>query len=77
MKINLSILCIMLTGLSLVHSQANEKESLVEKMETIPSQTLVDGLVNRIPGARKITDRYGLQCPLSRRWYRRRHFHSP
>ena len=59
MKINLSILCIMLTGLSSVHSQANETESLVEKMETIPSQTLVDALVNRIPGARKITDRYG------------------
>ena len=59
MKKNLSILCIMLTGLSSVHSQANETKSLVEKMETIPSQTLVDALVNRIPSARKITDRYG------------------
>ena len=59
MKKNLSILCIMLTGLSSVHSQANETKSLVEKMETITSQTLVDALVNRIPSARKITDRYG------------------
>ncbi len=59
MKKNLSIVCIMLTGLSSVHSQANETKSLVEKMETIPSQTLVDALVNRIPSARKITDRYG------------------
>ena len=59
MKTNLTILAIMLTGLSSVHSQANEKESLIEKMEITPSQSLVDGLVNRIPGARKITDRYG------------------
>ena len=55
----LFIIGIIITGVSSVNSQTDEKESLIEKMRVIPSQTLVDGLVNRIPGARKITDRYG------------------
>tara|TARA_Y100000590_G_scaffold98620_1_gene112227 strand:+ start:755 stop:1228 length:474 start_codon:yes stop_codon:yes gene_type:complete len=55
----LFIIGIIITGVSSVNSQTDEKESLIEKMQVIPSQSLVDGLVNRIPGARKITDRYG------------------
>ena len=59
MRICLSILLIFLTGLAKVQSQANEKESVIKNNQIVSSQTLVDALANRIPGARKITDRYG------------------
>jgi len=59
MRIYLGILFIILTGLTSVHSQANEKESVIKNTDIIASQSLVDALKNRIPGARKITDRYG------------------
>ena len=59
MRICLSIFLIFLTGLAKVQSQANEKESVIKNNQIISSQTLVDALANRIPGARKITDRYG------------------
>ncbi len=59
MRICLSIFLIFLTGLAKVQSQANEKESVIKNNQIVSSQTLVDALANRIPGARKITDRYG------------------
>ena len=59
MRICLSILLIFLTGMSSVHSQTNEQESVIVNSDIIASQSLVDALSNRIPGARKITDRYG------------------
>ena len=59
MRICLSILLIFLTGLAKVQSQTNEKESVNKNNQIVSSQTLVDALANRIPGARKITDRYG------------------
>ena len=45
--------------MSSVHSQTNEQESVIVNSDIIASQSLVDALSNRIPGARKITDRYG------------------
>jgi len=59
MRICLSIFLIFLTGLAKVQSQTNEKESVIKNNQIVSSQTLVDALANRIPGARKITDRYG------------------
>ena len=59
MRICLSILLIFLTGLAKVQSQTNEQESVIVNSDIIASQSLVDFLSNRIPGARKITDRYG------------------
>ena len=59
MRICLSIFLIFLTGLAKVQSQANEKESVIKNNQIVSSQTLVDALANRIPGARKITDKYG------------------
>ena len=59
MRIYLSLLLILLIGISSVYSQADEKESVIENSDIIASQSLVDALQNRIPGARKITDRYG------------------
>ena len=59
MRIYLSIFLILLIGMSSVHSQTNEQESVIVNSEIIASQSLVDALSNRIPGARKITDRYG------------------
>ena len=59
MRIYLSIFLILLTGMSSVHSQTNEQESVIVNSDIIASQSLVDALSNRIPGARKITDRYG------------------
>jgi len=45
--------------MSSVYSQADKKESVIKNSDIIASQSLVDALQNRIPGARKITDRYG------------------
>ena len=59
MRICLSILLIFLTGLAKVQSQTNEKGSVIKNSKIVSSQTLVDALANRIPGARKITDKYG------------------
>ena len=59
MRIYLSIFLILLIGMSSVHSQTNEQESVIVNSDIIASQSLVDALQNRIPGARKITDRYG------------------
>ena len=59
MRICLSILLIFLTGLAKVQSQTNEKGSVIKNAKIVSSQTLVDALANRIPGARKITDKYG------------------
>ena len=59
MRICLSIFLIFLTGLAKVQSQTNEKGSVIKNAKIVSSQTLVDALANRIPGARKITDRYG------------------
>ena len=59
MRICLSILLIFLTVLAKVQSQPNEQESVIVNSDIIASQSLVDALSNRIPGARKITDRYG------------------
>ena len=59
MRIYLSIFLILLIGMSSVHSQTNEQESVIVNSDIIASQSLVDALSNRIPGARKITDRYG------------------
>jgi len=59
MRIYLSLLLILLIGMSSVYSQADEKESVIKNSDIISSQSLVDALQNRIPGARKITDRYG------------------
>ena len=59
MRICLIMLLILLIGMSSVHSQTNEQESVIENSVIIASQSLVDALSNRIPGARKITDRYG------------------
>jgi len=59
MRIYLSLLLILLIGMSSVYSQADEKESVIKNSDIIASQSLVDALQNRIPGARKITDRYG------------------
>ena len=59
MRICLIMLLILLIGMSSVHSQTNEQESVIENSVIIASQSLVDALKNRIPGARKITDRYG------------------
>ena len=59
MRICLSLLLILLIGMSSVYSQADEKESVIKNSDIIASQSLVDALQNRIPGARKITDRYG------------------
>jgi len=59
MRICLSILLIFLTVLAKVQSQTNEQESVIVNSDIIASQSLVDALSNRIPGARKITDRYG------------------
>ena len=59
MRICLSIFLIFLTGQAKVQSQTNEKESVIKNNQIVSSQTLVDALANRIPGARKITDKYG------------------
>ena len=59
MRICLSIFLIFLMGLAKVQAQANEKESVIKNTKIVSSQTLVDALANRIPGARKITDKYG------------------
>ena len=59
MRIYLSIFLILLIGMSSINSQTNEQESVIENTDIISSQSLVDALQNRIPGARKITDRYG------------------
>ena len=59
MRIYLSIFLIFLMGLAKVQAQANEKESVIKNTKIVSSQTLVDALANRIPGARKITDKYG------------------
>jgi len=59
MRIYLSIFLILLIGMFSVHSQTNEQESVIVNSDIIASQSLVDALSNRIPGARKITDRYG------------------
>ena len=59
MRICLIMLLILLIGMSSVHSQTNEQESVIVNSDIIASQSLVDALSNRIPGARKITDRYG------------------
>ena len=59
MRIYLSIFLILLIGMSSVHSQTNDQESVIVNSDIIASQSLVDALSNRIPGARKITDRYG------------------
>ena len=59
MRIYLSIFLIFLMGLAKVQAQTNEKESVIKNNQIVSSQTLVDALANRIPGARKITDRYG------------------
>ena len=59
MRIYLSIFLILLIGMSSVHSQTNEQESVIVNSDIIASQSLVDALSNIIPGARKITDRYG------------------
>ncbi len=59
MRICLSILLIFLTGLAKVQSQTNEKGSVIKNAKIVSSQTLVDALAYRIPGARKITDKYG------------------
>jgi len=59
MRICLSILLIFLTGLAKVQSQTDEKGSVIKNAKIVSSQTLVDALANRIPGARKITDKYG------------------
>ena len=59
MRIYLSIFLILLIGMSSVHSQTNEQKSVIVNSDIIASQSLVDALQNRIPGARKITDRYG------------------
>ena len=59
MRICLIMLLILLIGMSSVHSQTNEQESVIVNYDIIASQSLVDALSNRIPGARKITDRYG------------------
>ena len=50
---------IFLIGISSVHSQDDVQELGIENTDIIASQSLVDALQNRIPGARKITDRYG------------------
>ena len=59
MRICLIMLLILLIGMSSVHSQTNEQESVIVNSDIIASQSLVDFLSNRIPGARKITDKYG------------------
>ena len=59
MRIYLSIFLIFLMGLAKVQAQTNEKESVIKNDKIVSSQTLVDALANRIPGARKITDKYG------------------
>ena len=59
MRIYLSIFLIFLMGLAKVQAQTNEKESVIKNTKIVSSQTLVDALANRIPGARKITDKYG------------------
>ena len=59
MRIYLSIFLILLIGMLSVHSQTNKQESVIVNSDIIASQSLVDALSNRIPGARKITDRYG------------------
>ena len=59
MRICLIMLLILLIGMSSVHSQTNEQESVIENSVIIASQSLVDALSSRIAGARKITDRYG------------------
>ena len=59
MRIYISLLLILLIGMSSVYSQADKKESVIKNSDIIASQSLVDALQNRIPGARKITDRYG------------------
>ena len=59
MRIYLSIFLILLIGMSSVHSQTNEQESVIVNSDIIASQSLVDALSSRIAGARKITDRYG------------------
>ena len=59
MRIYLNIFLILLIGMSSVHSQTNDQESVIVNSDIIASQSLVDALSNRIPGARKITDRYG------------------
>ena len=59
MRIYLTTLLIFLIGISSVHSQDDVQELGIENTDIIASQSLVDALQNRIPGARKITDRYG------------------
>ncbi len=59
MRIYLTILLIFLIGISSLHSQDDVQELGIENTDIIASQSLVDALQNRIPGARKITDRYG------------------
>ena len=59
MRIYLTTLLIFLIGISSVHSQDDAQELGIENTDIIASQSLVDALQNRIPGARKITDRYG------------------
>ena len=52
MRIYLSIFLIFLMGLAKVQAQTNEKESVIKNDKIVSSQTLVDALANRIPGAR-------------------------
>ena len=59
MRICLIMLLILLIGMSSVHSQTNEQESVIVNSDIIASQSLVDALSSRIAGARKITDKYG------------------
>ena len=59
MRTYVTTILIFLTGISSVHSQDDFQEVGVNNTDIIASQSLVDALQNRIPGARKITDRYG------------------
>ncbi len=59
MRTYVTTILIFLTGISSVHSQDDFQEVGINNTDIIASQSLVDALQNRIPGARKITDRYG------------------
>ena len=59
MRTFITTILILLTGISSVHSQDDFQEVGSNNTDIIASQSLVDALSNRIPGARKITDRYG------------------
>ena len=54
MRIYLTTLLIFFIGISSVNSQDDVQELGIENTDIIASQSLVDALQNRIPGARKL-----------------------